>query len=583
MESKQATGELYDFISNLKQRNLQLHTGKNKPVPNRQSLAYADALLRHSYMRENLEPLPAQIVVIGPTQAGKSTIVNSLLDTEAARASPLAGFTRHAQGFTTQEITDALSAKIQSLLPDWKAVSPAQLNNEELNTFSLAQIQTNYFTNNKFMIWDTPDFDSVNSRDYRATAPVMCAMADAIVLVVSKEKYADQSVWDTLDLISPIQRPLFIVINKTATDTTPIIKQAMQNKLDNSDIQYQDIFALPYQHQTTDKQPLSDSEEMRLLRQQIHNFIDQPFQITAPAILKRWLTKYWSDWTAPIRNEIDARQEWTEILVAQQKSALEQFDRDYLQDPHYSETQKKAILRLLELLEIPGVAGGLKTIRQIVTWPARKLGGLIKDQTRFKDDKKEADQETVFLEEACHHYLINLQNQIMQHSENQWWKNIDHELQHHKSELEKQISSAIQKHQQAFEPEIELAANKLYEYLTEHPVTLNSLRTARISADAGAVLLAIKTGGLSLHDLALAPAFVAITSFLAEGAVGQHMRTIEAELKKKQLASVQEHVFKNSLMKNLLELADRLPKDGLYGFTKTELESAEAALEKLNG
>jgi len=583
MESRQVTGELYDFISNLKQRNLQLHTGNNKPVPNGQSLAYADALLRHSYMRENLEPLPAQIVVIGPTQAGKSTIVNSLLDTEAARASPLAGFTRHAQGFTTQEITDALSAKIQSLLPDWKAVSPAQLNNEELNTFSLAQIQTNYFTNNKFMIWDTPDFDSVNSRDYRATAPVMCAMADAIVLVVSKEKYADQSVWDTLDLISPIQRPLFIVINKTATDTTPVIKQAMQNKLDNSDIQYQDIFALPYQHQTTDKQPLSDSEEMRLLRQQIHNFIDQPFQITAPAILKRWLTKYWSDWTAPIRNEIDARQEWTEILVAQQKSALEQFDRDYLQDPHYSETQKKAILRLLELLEIPGVAGGLKTIRQIVTWPARKLGGLIKDQTRFKDDKKEADQETVFLEEVCHHYLINLQNQIMQHSENQWWKNIDHELQHHKSELEKQISSAIQKHQQAFEPEIELAANKLYEYLTEHPVTLNSLRTARISADAGAVLLAIKTGGLSLHDLALAPAFVAITSFLAEGAVGQHMRTIEAELKKKQLASVQEHVFKNSLMKNLLELTDSMPKDGLYGFTKAELESAETALEKLNG
>jgi len=583
MESRQVTGELYDFISNLKQRNLQLHTGNNKPVPNGQSLAYADALLRHSYMRENLEPLPAQIVVIGPTQAGKSTIVNSLLDTEAARASPLAGFTRHAQGFTTQEITDALSAKIQSLLPDWKAVSPAQLNNEELNTFSLAQIQTNYFTNNKFMIWDTPDFDSVNSRDYRATAPVMCAMADAIVLVVSKEKYADQSVWDTLDLISPIQRPLFIVINKTATDTTPVIKQAMQNKLDNSDIQYQDIFALPYQHQTTDKQPLSDSEEMRLLRQQIHNFIDQPFQITAPAILKRWLTKYWSDWTAPIRNEIDARQEWTEILVAQQKSALEQFDRDYLQDPHYSETQKKAILRLLELLEIPGVAGGLKTIRQIVTWPARKLGGLIKDQTRFKDDKKEADQETVFLEEVCHHYLINLQNQIMQHSENQWWKNIDHELQHHKSELEKQISSAIQKHQQAFEPEIELAANKLYEYLTEHPVTLNSLRTARISADAGAVLLAIKTGGLSLHDLALAPAFVAITSFLAEGAVGQHMRTIEAELKKKQLASVQQHVFKNSLMKNLLELTDSMPKDGLYGFTKAELESAETALEKLNG
>lgn len=583
MKSKQATGGLYDFISKLKQRNLQLHTNNNKPAPHRQSLAYADALLRHSYIRKKMESLPAQVVVIGPTQAGKSTVVNLLLDTEAAKASPLAGFTRHAQGFTTQKMTDTLSADIQSLLPDWEAVSPTQLNNEDLNTFSLTQVKTNDFPGNDLIIWDTPDFDSVNSRDYRATVPVMCAMADAIVLVVSKEKYADQSVWDTLNLIAPIQRPLFIIVNKTTADTAQIIKQAMQKKLGDSNIQYQNIFALPYQHETTSKLPVSESEEIKSLRQQIQKQIIQPFQFTTPSILENFLTNYWSNWTASIRNEIGAQEKWLEIINTQQQVALEQFDRDYLQDPHYSETLKKAIIRLLELLEIPGVASGLKTIRKIITWPARKLGGLIKDQTRFKDDKKETDQEIIILKEACHHYLINLQNQIIQQPDEQWWKNIDFEFQNHESELEEQVDNAIQKHQQAFEPEIELAANKLYDYLKEHPVTLNSLRTARVSADAAAVLLAIKTGGLSLHDLALAPAFVAVTSFLAEGAVGQHMRTIEAELKKKQLVSVQEHVFKNSLTKNLSALTGRIPKDGLYGFTKAELDDAESALEKLDG
>ena len=405
MKSKQATGKLYDFISNLKQRNLQLHINSNKPATNGQSLAYADALLRHSYMRENLEPLPTQIVVIGPTQAGKSTVVNLLLDTEAAKASPLAGFTRHAQGFASLEITDALSARIQSLLPEWKAVSPEQLNNEELNTFSLTQIKTSYQNpDDNFIIWDTPDFDSVNSRDYRATVPVMCAMADVIVLVVSKEKYADQSVWDTLNLIADIQRPLFIVVNKTAADTAQIIKRAMQKKLAESSIQYQNIFTLAYQHETTGNLLGSESEEIKALHQQIQKQIGQAFQITAPDNLNRWITEYWGNWTAPIRNEINARKKWLEIINVQQQSALEQFDRDYLQDPHYSETLKKAIIRLLELLEIPGVAGGLKTIRKIITWPARKLGGLIKDQTRFKDNKKEADQETVILKEACHHY-----------------------------------------------------------------------------------------------------------------------------------------------------------------------------------
>ncbi len=39
------------------------------------------------------------IAVIGPTQSGKSTLVNLLLNQQAAGVSPLAGFTVHPQGF----------------------------------------------------------------------------------------------------------------------------------------------------------------------------------------------------------------------------------------------------------------------------------------------------------------------------------------------------------------------------------------------------------------------------------------------------------------------------------------------------
>ena len=57
----------------------------------------ASALLRHALVRPSLDNFPCQIVVIGPTQAGKSSIVNVLLNQEAAVASPLAGYTRHAR------------------------------------------------------------------------------------------------------------------------------------------------------------------------------------------------------------------------------------------------------------------------------------------------------------------------------------------------------------------------------------------------------------------------------------------------------------------------------------------------------
>ena len=61
------------------------------------------------------------------------------------------------------------------------------------------------------------------------------------------------------------------------------------------------------------------------------------------------------------------------------------------------------------------------------------------------------------------------------------------------------------------------------------------------------------------------------------------MQTIEADLKKKQLVSVQKYIFEQNLRETLSKLADSMPKNGLYSFTKTELADAETALEKLNG
>ena len=48
------------------------------------------------------------------------------------------------------------------------------------------------------VLWDTPDFDSIDSATYREGVIRTIALADIIILVVSKEKYADQSVWDIM-------------------------------------------------------------------------------------------------------------------------------------------------------------------------------------------------------------------------------------------------------------------------------------------------------------------------------------------------------------------------------------------------
>lgn len=587
MQTPSELETLYRFISGLRQRHLELHHDSESAIPHGQSLAYADALLRHRYMAQQMENLPPQIVIIGPTQAGKSTLINALLGVEAAEASPLAGFTRHAQGFTPSDPKDGLMASIQSLLPDWNPIPIKQLSADDLSSFSLTQLSAvQQFGNDPFLLWDTPDFDSVNSRDYRATVPTLCAMADVIVLIVSKEKYADQTVWDTLQLIAPIQKPLLIVLNKTSLQNAKALEQAMQQKLQDADIDYQEIFTLSYQQDITSQPLLNQLEPVVHLRRAIKQTVEQEPQQTTPEKLKPWLESYWDDWVAPIRAENNASQAWLDLISTEQQAALDIYQRDYLQQPHYAETMNKAIIRLLELLEIPMLASGLSAVRQVITWPARKLGTLIKDQTKFGSADQKTDQETSILQEAGHHFLLSLEQEIaaeQQDSTRQhWWKNLSVEFSDNKTGIEKKLEQAINLHQQAFQPEIEAAANNLYAYLEQHPLTLNGLRTARVGADAAAVVLAIKTGGLSLHDLALAPAFVAVTSFLAEGAVGQHMHSVEAELKNRQLESVKQAVFIQSLAPALTQLPQQMSTDSVYGIRTSELNQAESALASFN-
>ena len=78
----------------------------------------------------------------------------------------------------------------------------------------------------------------------------------------------------------------------------------------------------------------------------------------------------------------------------------------------------------------------------------------------------------------------------------------------------------------------------MYEKLEEQPAVLNSLRVARATTDAAAAVLALKTGGLSLHDFILAPAMLSLSSLLAESSLGQYLHSVKARLKTRQLEAV---------------------------------------------
>ena len=62
------------------------------------------------------------------------------------------------------------------------------------------------------------------------------------------------------------------------------------------------------------------------------------------------------------------------------EEAVVVYRRECLDNLHYSYALQRAILRLLELLEIPGIAAALTKVRSVVTWPARRLQALFKER-----------------------------------------------------------------------------------------------------------------------------------------------------------------------------------------------------------
>ncbi len=167
------------------------------------------------------------IAVIGPTQSGKSTIANLLLNQEVAGVSPLAGFTVHPQGFAIALNDDVLSG-IEAHFDGFQKVEQFSLSPEKYNSYSIKEIHSDNLPH--CLLWDTPDFDSIDAHSYREGVLKTLALADVLVLVVSKEKYADQSVWETMALLESLHQPVLVVLNKLLADSQLLVIDSFKER-----------------------------------------------------------------------------------------------------------------------------------------------------------------------------------------------------------------------------------------------------------------------------------------------------------------------------------------------------------------
>jgi GTPase SAR1 family protein len=545
------------------------------------SLILSQGLLLRQQAARQGRHLNHQSLVLGPTQAGKSTLVNLLLGGDCttggarAGASPLAGYTRHAQGFGDLPTPDAAEL-LHQLLPGFKQIPRSDLDPDILTSYSLSEAQAT----RPGLLWDTPDFDSVHARHYRFNLPAFCALADLLILVVSKEKYADQSVWEMLKLLLAANIPLGLVVNKVPKAESTELCAIIARRFAAEGLACPEIFTLPWLNPAEPTQLATSPGGQGLL-----DWYRRSGQISLTSQgLAALLERHWQPWTAELRRELASRVNWQGLIDHQGAELGAGFRRDYLDNQTYAETKGQVLAELLKLLELPGMGKAMVRIRGLLTWPIRTLADRLSQGTA-SESQHQSGEETLLREEShrlIHQLLSRVMAETGQHQgrERDWWQQLWQALNREEPRLQRLAADAILAHQQAFQPEIKATANALLEHLKQDPIRLNGLRTARATTEAAALAIPFLTGGVGWMDFALSPLILAFSSLLTEGVAGQYLNGLLEELKARQLTSVETRLL-GPLRQALLELTSQIPADSALGISAEELEAAEAALEVL--
>lgn len=576
---------MLEFIQLLEQRYQSVLARLDKKTPqyfeylqHNEQLLYAEAFIRKGQLLADRPDFPVQIAVIGPTQVGKSSVVNLLLNSDVAGVSPLAGYTVHPQGFCHRLDSDDCDG-LQHYFGRFQALEQTALNRHRFDCYAISTNPTDSALLPRCLLWDTPDFDSIDADDYREGVIRTIALADVVVLVVSKEKYADQSVWEVMKIIEPFGQPTLICLNKLAEGSEKLVLDSLAQKWQ----QTRHDAMLPVVSMWFQKQPLLPSwpEAAKLALIELVKRIEHNKHALKQ---QQFLTRHWPRWLAPLHAEHQAQRHWQTLVDQCLGEAQKAYRRDYLDHPHHYHTFQAALLNLLRLLEIPGIAKILSKTRRVMTWPARKLMALGQGGSATNPT-----QEIAVLDQIGEHVMIQLADKLLEKTETEaanggWWRDTAVVLRQHRSEVLQTYRQAVMDYHNGFKQDVDAAAHRLYYKLQEQPLVLNSLRATRISTDAGAMLLAIQAGGIGVHDLVITPMMLSITSLLTESAIGGYMHRVEAELKQHQLHTVKTVLFESCLRERLYSLPEKSNSPLRFNISEAQCQQAERTLkEKKHG
>lgn len=513
-------------------------------------LRLAAALVRNGvgpYL-DGQPPTPLHLAVVGGAGAGKSTIVNFLIGTNAAEANPQAGFTRHPIAYTSADGTPAWAHQLGFLGPLQRLTTPTPSNLDQ-DVYQIRQVPTAETVCqllHDFVVWDCPDMTTWAATGYVPRLLEVAGLADAIVYVASDERYNDAMPTQFLRLLLEAGKPVIVCLTKMReADAASILGHFQKEVLERVPPGRVKCLAIPHLNAEELADPTrGQAKEYRtLLLNQVAVLGDAPAVTRRRTVesITRFLTGATERLLAVARDDLAVMQKWRAEVHSGQLEFDERYRREYLTSEKFRRFDE-ALVRLIDLLELPGVGKAVSTVLYVVRTPYRLLKGVLGKV--FAPPDVATIPEGPILEAALTAWLDQLRAAALRRSNRHpLWEHVaegfDHDLA---DQARAKFQQLIRNFQLSLADEVERTARAIYEELEKSPAQLNTLRGGKLALDVAAISSSLVIGHIGLQDFILVPLAAAVSHQLVEWLGASYVEVQRDQTRQRQQALMTQQV-----------------------------------------
>ncbi len=498
---------------------------RRQPDQNRQAgrLRLAGAQVRN-ILGPYLEDQPARplhLAVVGGAGAGKSTVANMLSGAVVAEANPQAGFTRHPVAYvhTNGQATWPAHLGFLGSLERLTRPSPANLDADvyQLRRVTPAPDAASLLDN--FVIWDCPDMTTWAASGYVSRLMEVAALADVIVYVASDERYNDEVPTQFLRLLLEAGKAVIVCLVKMReADAPKFVTHFQKEVLGQLQGHVVGVLTIPQLTPAQLADPVNQAVKFRIPLLNQVNVLGQPPEARKRSVQRAmdFLRASQEQLLGVARNDLAALDAWRRLVHDGMVEFDTRYRREFLSGEGFHRFDE-ALVRLLDLLELPGLGKVLSGALWVVRTPYRLLKGLFSKALR-RPEGGHLPERPVF-EGALTGWLDLLRKESARRSNSHpLWTHINKGFGTDLGDRARErFEQGFRSFQLSVAGEVDKTARGIYQDLEKHPVALNTLRGTKFALEIAAIVGTVASLGiLSPLNIVLVPLAASITHQLVE-------------------------------------------------------------------